>query len=96
MATSAWPFPKEHYHPKAILMDIQDLLNPQHLNPCSLKENLSQLEHELSLCPSGIRMSGMEPSWCLLPAMSSSSPCCVRADQRNRGVPVIPTLEGHL
>lgn len=52
MGTSAWPFPKEHYHPKVILMNIQDLLNPRRLNhnPCSLKENLSQLEHELSLC----------------------------------------------
>lgn len=63
MGASAWPFPKEHYHQKVILIKIQDLLNPQHLNhdPCSLKENLSQLEHKC-LCPSGIRMSGREPA----------------------------------
>lgn len=64
MGTSAWPFPKEHYHQKGILINIQDLLNPQHLNDnlCSLEENLSQLEHKLSLCPSGIRMPGREPA----------------------------------
>lgn len=63
MGASAWPFPKEHYHQKVILMNIQDLVNPQHFshNPCSLKENLSQLEHKC-LCPSGIRMSGREPA----------------------------------
>lgn len=64
MGTSAWPFPKELYHQKGILMNIQDLLNPQHLNHnlCSLEENLSQLEHKLSLCPSGMKMSGWEPA----------------------------------
>lgn len=64
MGTSAWPFPKEHYRQKGILINIQDSLNPQHLNdnPCSLEENLSQLEHKLSLCPSGVRMSGREPA----------------------------------
>lgn len=63
MGASAWPFPKEHYHQKVILMNIQGLLNPQHLNhnPCSHKENLSQLEHKC-LGPSGIRMSGREPA----------------------------------
>lgn len=63
MGTSAWPFPKECYHQKVILMNVQDLLNAQHLshNPCSLKENLFQLEHK-HLCPSGIRMSGQEPA----------------------------------
>lgn len=28
LGTRAWPFPKEPYHPKVILMDIQGLLNP--------------------------------------------------------------------
>lgn len=64
VGTSAWPFPKEHCHRKGILMSMQDLLNPQHLNHnlCSLEENLSQLEHKLSPCPSGVRMSGREPA----------------------------------
>ena len=32
VGTSVWPFPKQRYHQKVILMNSQDLPNPQHLN----------------------------------------------------------------
>lgn len=32
VGAGVWPFPKQRYHQKIILMSSQDLPNPQHLN----------------------------------------------------------------